>query len=557
MNKTWADILLESMISNNISRIYWYPWGANLPLYDKLSKCKEIEHILVRHEQAAAFAAQWQSRTSDKIWVCLVTSGPGTANALTWVYDAYMDNIPMIFLTAQVPHTFMWNDVFQEMDTIWATMSFTKHSFLIDDVNTIPEILNASIEIATTWRPGPVLIDLPKNIQTDLYTWENIIKWYTKQEEKNFLIKDSVIKKILSEINNAKKPILIVGHWIKISKAENELNEFVSKLWIPTVTTLHWKWIINEKNKNYLWMMWMHWFYHANLAIHNADLIINIWSRFDDRIVGTYESFWKKAKIIHVDIDKSELNKLVKTDIAILSDAKYFLNKILENKLNKLKITDWKNKIQKWKESHPYEEKTSYFWVKNALNIINNNTKKSDNFVFVTDVWQHQMWSAQIIKVSKSKYWLTSGWAWTMWFWLPTSVWAAFTNPEKTIIVIAWDWWIQMNIQELQLLKHHNLNIKVIIMNNSFLWMVRQLQDHLYNKNYASTPLSSPNFKKVAEAYGINGYSVNNSIKFNKILSLELNKKWPAVIEVKLEKDIDNVFPIVEPWKSLKNTIIK
>lgn len=560
MKKTWADILIESMLANNITRIYWYPWWANIPLYDRLNFNNEIEHVLVRHEQAASFGAQWDSRTSDKIWTCLVTSGPWASNALTWVYDAYMDSIPMIFITAQVPYSVMGNDVFQEMDTIWATMSFTKHSFLISDVNSIPQILNEAVKIATTGKPWPVHIDIPKDIQNHIYSWDEKITWYKKPEniEKKYEISDEVISQVVKELKKSKNPILLVWQWVRLSRAEKELNKFVDILWIPTVTTLHWKWILNENNKNYLWMVWMHWFYHANNALYHADLIINIWSRFDDRIVWTYDSFAKNSIVVHVDINKSELNKLVNTDIAILSDAKYFLNRMLEKNLTKLEIDSWQKRINTWNETYPFEKNSSHFWIKNTLQIINSITESNlENYIFCTDVWQHQMWSAQVIKVAYSRAWLTSWWAWTMGFALPTSIWAAFSNPDKTIIVIAWDWWIQMNIQELQLLKDYDLNIKVIVVNNSFLWMVRQWQDLFHDKNYSHTPITSPNFKKIAEAYDINWYSTCEPKEFEKIFSEEVKKKWPALIEVVIKKQEDNVYPMIAPWTRLDQTITK
>lgn len=559
MKYTWVDIFLKTLKENWVDKIYGYPWWANIPFYDKLNHIDDIKHYLVRHEQAAAFAAQGQSRTNKWVWVCLVTSWPGAANALTWVFDAYMDSVPMIFITAQVPYSVMWSDVFQEMDTIWATMSFVKHSFLVKDVNLIPKIINESFRLATEWRPWPVHIDLPKDIQNNIYTWDLNITWYKKEiEKKEFEIKKESIQEIIKYLNNSKKPLLLVWNWVKLSNALEELETFVNILQIPTVSTLHAKWSLREDNKNYLQMIWMHWFYHANMATANADLIINIWSRFDDRIVWTYDSFAKDAKVIHIDIDKSELNKLVKTDIAINSDAKFFLRKILDSKLlKKLKIEDWKQQIDLWNKTNPYEKSTKDFSVKNSLQIINKYSEKNlDNFIFVTDVWQHQMWSTQILKVASPFAWLTSWWSWTMWFALPTAIWASISNPEKTVVVIAWDWWIQMNIQELQLLKDYDLNIKVIIINNSFLWMVRQWQDLFYDKNYASTPISSPNFKGLWEAYWLVSYSTDNEKGLDEILKKEFSKRWACLLEIKINKNEENIFPMVAPWTSLKDTLV-
>ena len=554
--KNWAQIFLESLIKNGVDRIYGYPGWAIIPLYDKLTSCTGLEHILVRHEQAASFAAAAQSRSTWKIWVCLVTSWPWAANALTWVYDAFMDSVPLIFITAQVPHSLIWLDVFQEMDTIWATMSYTKHSFLIDDVNKIPKIVNESFKIATTWRPWPVHIDLPKDIQNTLFTSNINISWYNYIKQ-NYNINQFEIIKIINLLKESKKPILLIWQWIKISQATDELNSFINILWIPTVSTLHAKWIINTNNINYLWMVWMHWFYHANKAIYDSDLIINIWSRFDDRIVWNYETFWKNAKIVHVDIDPSEINKVVKVDVWIISDAKDFLLIILKKDLKYLNIDNWRNQIDILNKKHPFVYKTKHFSVKNALWVINTITKnKLNDYIFLTDVWQHQMWSAQVLKVPNSRSWLTSWWAWIMWFALPSAIGVSFSNKDKTVIVIVWDWWIQMNIQELQVIKEYNLNIKIIIMNNNYLWMVRQLQDLFYEKNYSSTHISSPNFKIIWDAYWIISFIAEDENNFKNIIEEQFITKWPVIIEIKIPENEDNIFPMVPPWKSLDETLV-
>jgi len=556
--KLWTDILLESLAKNEIDLIFGYPGGAIMPLYDKLEKFDKIKHILVRNEQGAAFAAQGISRSSNKLGVAIGTSGPGATNLITGIMDAYMDSIPSLFITGQVASTLMWNDVFQEVDIIGATMSCVKHSFIIMDVSTIPEIIDEAIKIAKSGRPGPVLIDFPKDIQ---------LSKFQKKSEKVDLnlhyniqpkieLKEKKVLEAIKIIKEAKKPVLLIGQWIKFAQCEYELANFVNALWIPTVSTLLWKWILREDNDNYLWMLWMHWFYDANLAIANADLIISIGSRFDDRIVGTYESFAKKAKVIHVDIDNSELDKIVKTDLAIHADAKDFLTIALFEELTSLNIQNWRKEIKTWDEEHPFQYKTDKFSTKNALNSINNITVWNlDNYIFVTDVWQHQMWSAQILKVANTKSWLTSGWAWTMWFWIPTAMWVAEVNRDKQVITIVWDWSVQMNIQELQTIAEHNYNVNIIIMNNNFLWMVRQWQDLFFDKNYASTPITSPDYVKLAEAYNIRWYRIENEEDLEKVLENEFNKKGPSIIEVTKIIDEDNIFPMVWPWMKLKDTM--
>jgi len=554
----WTDIMLETLAKNWVDLAFWYPGWAIMPLYDKIEKFDWIKHILVRNEQWAAFAAQWVSRSTDKLGVAIGTSGPWATNLITWIMDAYMDSIPTLFITWQVALSLMWNDVFQEVDIFWATMSCIKHSFVIRDVQEIPSVINEAIKIATTWRPWPVLIDFPKDISLAKFEKKdekvNLNLHYNRQPK--IEIKEEKIKKAIKLIKKAEKPILLIWQWIKFSKAEYELFEFINSLQIPTVSTLLWKGVLREDNQNYLGMLWMHWFYEANMATHNADLIINIWSRFDDRIVWTYDSFAKNAKVIHVDIDKSELNKVVETKLAIHANAKDFLNKINIEKLKRLEISNWRKQIEKWKELHPFQKETNWFSTKNAINSINKVTEKDlNNYIFVTDVWQHQMWAAQILKVANTKSWLTSWWAWTMWFALPAGMWASYVNPEKQVIVIVWDWWVQMNIQELQVISEHNLSVNVIIMNNNFLWMVRQWQDLFFDKNYASTPITSPDYIKLSDAYWIKWYRVENEKSLEETLIKELNKKWPSIIEVTNLIDEDNIFPMVAPWMTLWDTI--
>jgi len=550
--------MLECLAKNWIDLAFGYPGWAIMPLYDKLEKFDWIKHILVRNEQWAAFAAQWVSRSTDKLWLAIWTSGPWATNLITWIMDAYMDSIPTLFITGQVALSLMWNDVFQEVDIFGATMSCVKHSFVIRDVQEIPSVVEEAIKIATSWRPWPVLIDFPKDISMEKFDKKADkikLNLHYNLEPKND-IKEEKIERFVKLLNKSEKPILLIWQGIKFSKAEEDLLEFVNSLNIPTVSTLLWKGVLRENNNNYFWMLWMHWFYEANLAMDNADLIINIGSRFDDRIVWTYDSFWKNAKIIHIDIDKSELNKVVKTNLSIHSDAKNFLSRINNENLTSLKISKWREQIKNWEILHPFQKETNWFSTKNALNSINKITEKNlDNYIFVTDVWQHQMWAAQIIKVANTKSWLTSGWAWTMWFWIPTWMWASEVNPDKQVIVIVWDWGVQMNIQELQVIAEHNLSVNVIIMNNNYLWMVRQWQDLFFDKNYASTPITSPDFVKIADAYWIRWYRVENEESLEKILEKEFNKKWPSIIEVTKILDEDNIFPMVAPWMSLWKTI--
>ena len=553
-----AERLLKSLVDNGIDTVFGYPGWANMPLYDKLPKYPQLKHILVRNEQWASFAAQWLARTKKKIWVCFATSGPGASNLITWVMDAMMDSIPLLVVTWQVGLNSMWTDAFQELDTIWTFMSITKHSFIVDSADKIDAIVKEAIKIATSGRPWPVLIDFPKDVSLQKVQEDKKLEkplYYTNMVTSE--VKNEQIEKFFSLLYEAKKPVLLIWQWVKFANAENLINEFVNKTKIPVVNTLLAKWTVREDYENYLWMIWMHWTYHGNLATYNADLVINIGSRFDDRLVWTYDSFTENdKKIVHVDIDLAELNKLIKADLPVHSDAKTFLEKVLENDIKELDISDWLEQIKKWEEKNPCKF-TDKFDSKTAISILNSFTeKKLDNYIFTTDVGQHQMWSAQILKVASTTSWLSSGGAWTMWFSLPVSLGAAIANPDKTIINIVWDGSIQMNIQELQVFKDYNLNIKVIVVNNNFLWMVRQWQDLFFDKNYSWTPMTSPDFKKLAEAYRIDGYTVKTKEEFERVLEKELNKKWPALIEVLVEDIEDNVFPMVPAGFKLNETLV-
>jgi len=545
---------LEALVKNGVDTIFGYPGWANMPLYDKLPNFPKLKHILVRNEQGAAFAAQGYARTKKKLWVCFWTSGPWASNLITWVMDAMMDSIPLLVVTWQVPLAVMWSDAFQELDTIWTFMSITKHSFIVDSADKVEAIVDEAIKIATSGRPWPVLIDFPKDVSlAEVKENKKLEKPLYYSNIASLDVPNEKIENFFDILYSSKKPVLLVGQWVKFANAEKQINELINKLQIPTVSTLLAKWVVREDNPNYLWMIWMHGTYKWNLAAYNADLVINIGSRFDDRLVGTYDSFIENGKkIVHVDIDIAELDKLIKTDLKIHANAKDFLDKVLENDIKKLEIDDWKKEIETFKKDC---EEVDNFSIKKALTKLNSFTeKKLDDYIFVTDVGQHQMWSSMLLKVASTTSWLSSGWAWTMWFSLPVSVWAAIANPEKTVINIAWDGSIQMNIQELQVLKDYNLNVKVIVLNNSFLGMVRQWQDLFFDKNYSWTPISAPNFVKLADAYGIKWYSVSNEKELENILEKELENKGPAIIEMKVESE-ENIYPMVPPGFTLKDTI--
>lgn len=483
---------------------------------------------------------------------------------MTGVMDAYMDSIPMLFCTGQVPSSTIGNDMFQEMDAIGATMSMTKHSYILTDVATIPKIFAEAFWITQTGRPGPVHIDIPKDISNAIFPGgkEALFAAYAErnalfsQKKQTWDIRTEDVDSFFALLAQSKKPILLVWQGVKHAGAEHEINEFIAKTHIPTVITLLAKGIVSP-SKHFLGCLGMHGYYHANMAMDQADLIINVWSRFDDRIVGNYQDFAANAKVIHIDIDKAELGKVVKTDLAIHTDAKDFLQKILTSThIQQKNISDWQSQIQSRNSEHPFVSHSTLFWMKTVFQTINDFTAAArQNYIFVTDVGQHQMRAWQTMQVYASTHWLSSGGSGTMGFCLPAAIGAAFAYPTATIIGIVGDGGFQMNIQELQTIQDHALNIKIFVMNNRFLGMVRQWQDLFFDKNYAATPMTCPDIMKIADAYGIWWCRISTEKELQENIATIFSSAGPLLIECVVEKE-ENVFPMVPAGKPLSATIV-
>lgn len=557
---TVADAILDTLKAHGVTHIFGFPGGAVLPFYDALSRHSEIKHVLVRNEQGAAFAAQGFARSTGKIGVCLSTSGPGGANLITGIADAYMDSIPILCLTGQVPLSVIGTDAFQEVDMTGVTLNITKHNYLLDKQEEAVRVVSEAMHIASTGRPGPVHIDLPKDVQAaphprdfqipkfDFRTTDPMMAAYQP-------LNQVLVDKVVDLLNKAERPLLIVGHGAKCSGATVEIRELIKKLGIPTVNTLLGKGVTDSNSEYDLGMLGMHGFYHANMATHEADLILNLGSRFDDRIVGRYDVFGKKAQVVHVDIDRAELNKVVISDLAIHSDVKMFVKTLLPN-VRKLSIDPWLKKIRFWAEEKPYNSNPGDFTVRDCFSaIMNEIAKNPDQYIVVADVGQHQMWASLSMKVSGPFKWLASGGAGTMGFSLPSSVGAAFANPDKTIVCLVGDGGIQMNIQELAVLMDYGLDIKVCIMNNSYLGMVRQWQDLFYDKNYSGVNITSPDFVKVAEGYHLPGQTVSLMAELPTAMSRIFAERGPMVSEFRVLEE-DNVFPMVPGGKTLGETIV-
>ncbi|MBI2463789.1 biosynthetic-type acetolactate synthase large subunit [Candidatus Peregrinibacteria bacterium] len=564
---TVADALLDTLKAHGVTTIFGYPGGAILPFYDALPYHTDIRHILVRNEQGAAFAAQGWARSTKTLGVCVATSGPGATNLVTGIADAHLDSIPILCITGQVPLRMIGKDMFQEVDVTGITLNITKHNYLVEKPSDIVPIVSEAIAIAIGGRPGPVHIDVPKDIMAsehplkfsmpkiDLSDRDPMLQAY-------FPVDSRLLKKTIQALSTAKRPILLLGHGIKQAHAEKAADDFIRKTGIPTVTTLLSKGTIPHDNPYYLGMLGMHGFYESNMAMHEADLILNIGSRFDDRIVGRYDIFGKKATVIHVDIDASELNKVVDAQISIHSDAFQFLKQILSSpKLRKLSIKNWWHQIHVWKKTCPYEHETLEFSMKNCLSAFRNIIMKNPSkYILVTDVGQHQMWTSLSTVVGSSCQWLTSGGSGSMGFALPAAMGAAFAHPDKTVLCVTGDGGIQMNIQEIGTVARHNLNLKVLILNNNFLGMVRQWQELFYANNYSAVEMTSPDYAKLADAYGIRGYTIRSQSEMErlhkKLFSDPVSLSDPVIVDYQVVKE-DNVFPMVPGGKTLGETIIR
>lgn len=544
-----AEIFVECLKKEGVDIIFGYPGGAILPLCDVLYD-SGIKFILTRHEQGAAHAADGFSRSSGKIGVCLATSGPGSTNLVTGIATAYMDSIPIVAITGQVATHLIGNDAFQEVDTTGITRPITKHNYLIKDVNDIGPTVKEAFYIARTGRPGPVLIDFPVDVQRaegkmnypskiEIRSYKPVYEGHPRQIEKAWDL-----------IKNSKKPVIISGGGVISSDASSEMKKFVEITGIPVAFTLMGLGCMDVGHPLSLGMPGMHGTKYANYAIVESDLIISVGCRFDDRITGKIENFAPNAKIIHVDIDPSAISKSVKVDVPIVGDAKRVLKKLLE-KAEKLKIDNWRSKIKKWKKEYPLKYDKNGFKPQYIIEKISEITK--GNAIISTEVGQNQMWTAQFYRFKKPRTLITSGGLGTMGFGFPAAIGAQVANPDKTVIDIAGDGSIQMNIQELATAVYYKIPVKIIILNNGYLGMVRQWQQLFYRRRYAFTCLTNgqPDFVKLAESFCAVGYRVHTKEEFDKIINKVLKEREkPVVVDCRIEPE-ENVFPMVPAGASL------
>jgi acetolactate synthase-1/2/3 large subunit len=532
--------------------MFGYPGGAVLPIFDKLYD-SDIKFILTRHEQAAAHAADGYARATGKVGVCIATSGPGATNLTTGIATAYMDSIPIVALTGQVRTHLIGNDAFQEADVTGITRPITKYNYLVKDVKDLARIIREAFHIASTGRPGPVLIDIPVDIQqkdTEFIWPESInIRGY----KPTYFGHPGQIKKAAKFIQNSKKPIIYAGGGVIISSAHQELKELAERIQAPVTTTLMGLGGFPSLHPLSLGMLGMHGTVYANLAVQNADLIIAVGARFDDRVTGRLDAFAPYAKIIHIDIDPSSISKNVRVDIPIVGDAKNVLGQILEE-INKTPDTkEWLKTIAEWKKKYPlrYEDKGK-IKPQYVIEEIYNLTK--GEAIIVTEVGQNQMWAAQWYKFSKPRTFLSSGGLGTMGYGFPASIGAKVGCPKSIVFDVAGDGSIQMNIQELATCVCNKINVKVAILNNGYLGMVRQWQELFYKKRYSYTCLYNPDFVKLAEAYGAVGIRVTKKEEVRSAIEKALEIDNTVFIDFHIEPE-ENVFPMVPAGEAIDRMI--
>ncbi|MCK4745256.1 biosynthetic-type acetolactate synthase large subunit [Candidatus Parcubacteria bacterium] len=556
-----ADILLKSLLKEGVEIIFGYPGGVAIPLYDKLKDYPQIKHILTRHEQGAALAADGYFRVTGKTGVCLATSGPGATNLITGIANAYMDSIGMVAITCQVPSALIGSDAFQEVDITGITKPITKHNYFIDNINDLSRIVNEAFYLASSGRPRPVHIDIPVDIlKTEVKKFSYPSKASLSSYGTLQKISSEEIDKACGLIKKSARPIIIAGHGVMLSRAEAELKKFIEKVDIPVITTLLGIGALSEKHPMSFGMLGMHGMAYANYAAHNADLIIGIGTRFSDRITGNINEFAKNANVIHIDIDPSEIGKNILANVPLLGGCKEIL-KELNKKIVQLSHRNWVERIEEWKfqtglqkikqQSRPYNNK--YLMAQNIIREIDLQTK--GEAVIVSDVGQNQMWSAQYFKYTKPNQFLSAGGLGPMGYSLPASIGAKFGSPKSNIWAIMGDGGFQMNMQELGVIMEHKLPIKIIILNNGYLGMVRQWQELFFNKNYAATKLANPDFIQIAKAYGIEAYQITELCDAKSKIKKAVNSDKPIFLDFIIGAE-DIVLPMVPAGKSLGDVIV-
>ena len=548
--KTGSDLVLETLRDLGIDTIFGYPGGAVLPLYDAIYNFKGIRHILGRHEQGCLHEAEGYAKSTGKLGVAVVTSGPGATNAITGIADAMSDSVPLLVFTGQVARAGIGKDAFQEADIVGITMPITKYNYQVRETADIPRIITEAVHIATTGRPGPVVIDLPKDVsalETDfIYSPEVNLPSYQPTLEPN----DMQIKKILKQLSKAKKPVLLAGGGISYAEAAAELNEFAERYQIPVVTSLLGQGTIATSHPLFLGMGGMHGSFAANIAMTEADFMISIGCRFDDRLTGNPKTFAKNAKVAHIDIDPAEIGKIISADIPVVGDAKKALQMLLAEPTVHNNTEKWIEKVTKDKNRvRSYDKKERVVQPQAVIERIGELT--NGDAIVVTDVGQHQMWTAQYYPYQNERQLVTSGGLGTMGFGIPAAIGAKIANPDKEVVLFVGDGGFQMTFQELMMIKEYKLPVKIFIINNSYLGMVRQWQELFNDRRYSSVDLSyNPDFIKIGEAYGIKSIQLKTKKDLKKHLKKILESDEAVLVECIVEKE-ENVYPMIPAGKDV------
>jgi len=553
MKMSGAQIICESLVKEGVEVIFGILGGAILPLYDVLPQYPQLRHILVRHEQGAAHAADGYARATGKVGVCFATSGPGATNLVTGIANAHLDSSPVVAITGQVARPFIGKDAFQEVDITGITLPITKHNYLAMDAASLPGIMKEAFYLAGTGRPGPVLIDVPRDVQQEQAEFNYPKKVDLPQYKPTLQGHPAQIKKAAKLIGESHRPLIIAGRGIIISKAYAELKELVEKGQIPIVTTLLGTSCFPESHALSYGMLGMHGMAYANMAVDAADLIIAIGMRFDDRATADVHAFAPHAHIIHIDIDPAEIGKNVRVDVPIVGDVKLVLGEL--NKLvDKTKRIDWIKKLDEWRKEHPslIIRDCESILPQYVVRQIYEATK--GYAIIVTGVGQHQMWACQHYWYDKPNTFISSGGLGTMGFGLPASIGAKVGCPDSTVWCIDGDGSLQMTIQELATIAQENVGVKIAILHNTYLGMVRQWQEMFYGKRYVATPLSSPDFVKIADAYGLPALRVKRREEVAPAIAKAMAEPGAFLIDFIVEPE-ENVYPMVPPGAALAEVL--
>ncbi len=550
-----SDILLRSLLLEGVECVFGYPGGAVLYIYDAMHGNKDFNHLLTRHEQGAIHAADGYARATGKVGVCIATSGPGATNLVTGIATAYMDSVPMVVITGNVPLTMIGTDAFQEADITGITMPITKHSFLVRDVRDLSKTIAEAFHIANTGRKGPVLIDIPKDVSAHTTKFEYPDKVSIRGYNPTVMPNKGQVEKLLAAIQQSERPVILAGGGIVYAGAHEELVEFVEKTQIPITTTLLGLGGFPSAHELWMGMPGMHGTWTANTALQECDLLISIGARFDDRVTMKVSAFAPKAKIAHIDVDPAEIGKNVPTEIPCVGDVKMVLE-LANKKAKPAKSKDWIKQIKEWKAAKPLKYIDSETELKPQWVIEHINETTRGEAIVTTDVGQHQMWAAQYYRFNKPRSWITSGGLGTMGFGFPSAIGAQMAHKDRLVVSINGDGGMQMCSQELAICAIHNIPVKIVVINNQVLGMVRQWQEIIYNNRYSHIDLAgSPDFVKLAEAYGVKGLRATNKDEAIAAWKEAMETPGPVLIDFVVRKE-ENVFPMVQAGMAIHEMLM-